>query len=139
MKRLVLDTNTIVSAQFWQGPPREVYDLVRAGRYQLLSSREIESEFIRVLGYPKFGLAPMEILPIINDYKRYAVTVPVVSRVDAIQKDKTDNIFLACAVDGQGDYIISGDHHLLELQSFRDIPIVTAQQFLQLEKTANRD
>lgn len=88
MKRLVLDTNTIVSAQFWQGPPREVYDLVRAGRYQLLSSREIESEFIRVLGYPKFGLAPMEILPIINDYKRYAVTVPVVSRVDAIQKDK---------------------------------------------------
>lgn len=137
MKRLVLDTNTVISALFWQGSPRTVYDLVRAGKYQLLSSREIESELIRVLSYPKFGLTSLEILPIINSYKQHAVTVPIISDIDAIRKDRTDNIFLACAVDGRGNFIISGDHHLLELQSFQGIPIVTAQRFLQLGGTTD--
>jgi predicted nucleic acid-binding protein len=41
-----------------------------------------------------------------------------------------DNKFLACALDGRADAIVSGDHHLLALRRFRDIPILTARQFL---------
>ena len=133
MKRLVLDTNTVISAQFWKGPPRTVYDMVKARKCQLLSSTEIETELIRVLGYPKFGLSAQEILPIINDYNRCARKVDVTSHVEVVEKDLTDNIFLSCAVDGHADYVVSGDHHLLELQSYQDILIVTANQFLQLE------
>ena len=69
MKRIVLDTNVTISALFWKGYPRVVYDLVRQGKVTLLSSVEIEAEFIRVLAYSKFGLAPTEILPIVNNLR----------------------------------------------------------------------
>jgi predicted nucleic acid-binding protein len=39
-------------------------------------------------------------------------------------------MFLACALDGQADVIVSGDHHLLDLENYRDIPIMTARQFM---------
>lgn len=133
MKKIVLDTNTIISALFWRGNPRKILDLVKAGYYTLLSSAEIERELIRVLGYPKFGLTPQEILPIIIDYNTYAKKMKVTSTISIIKKDPTDNIFLACAIDGKADYIVSGDHHLLELQTFRKIPIVTPKNFLILE------
>jgi uncharacterized protein len=89
---------------------------------------------MRVLAYPKFGLKPNEILPIMTDYKNYAHTISTISTIDKIELDPTDNIFLECAVDGYADYIISGDHHLLELKEFDNIPIVTAVEFLTLEK-----
>ncbi len=133
MKRLVLDTNTIISALFWEGKPRRVWDQVKAGSYVLLSSAAIERELIRVLGYPKFGLTPAEILPIMFEYKRYAKQIRAKSKVKVIKADPTDNIFLACAKDGRADYIISGDHHLLELNTFQGIPIVNANKFLKLE------
>jgi putative PIN family toxin of toxin-antitoxin system len=68
MKRVVLDTNISISAFFWNGPPRRVYDLARNKKIILLYSKDIEQELIRVLSYDKFGLFPHEILPIANDY-----------------------------------------------------------------------
>lgn len=134
----MLDTNTVISGQFWQGSPRRVLELVKAGRYQSLTSTEIEKEFIRVLAYPKFGLSPPEILPIVADYRAYSKKVNVSSKVEAVKHDLTDNIFLACAVDGNADYIISGDHHLLDLGSFQEIPIVTSKEFLQRESVISQ-
>jgi predicted nucleic acid-binding protein len=40
-------------------------------------------------------------------------------------------MFLALALDGQADMVVSGDHHLLDLKYFREIPIVTIRQFLE--------
>jgi predicted nucleic acid-binding protein len=39
-------------------------------------------------------------------------------------------MFLACALDGQADFIVSGEHHLLDLGAYMEIPIITARQFL---------
>ena len=47
----------------------------------------------------------------------------------AIAEDPTDEMFLACALDAAADFIVTGDHHLLDLKSYRGIPIVTVQQF----------
>ena len=38
---------------------------------------------------------------------------------------------LACAVEAHVDVIVSGDHHLLDLGTYRDIPILTAREFLE--------
>jgi len=133
VKKIVLDTNTIISAHFWKGNPRKILDFVKAGRYSLLTSEDIGKELIRVLGYPKFRLTPQEILPIVADYSTYAKSIRVKSRIDVVKADPTDNIFLACAKDGLVDYIVSGDHHLLDLKTFLIIPIVTPKDFLKLE------
>jgi len=134
VKSIVLDTNIIISALFWKGNQRQILNLVKAGKYETLTSIEIERELIRVLGYPKFGLTPAEILPIINDYRNYTKKVLVTSQINKVIEDPTDNIFLNCAVDGNADYIISGDHHLLNIGSYESIIIVTSEEFLKLEQ-----
>jgi putative PIN family toxin of toxin-antitoxin system len=54
---------------------------------------------------------------------------------DVIVADPTDNKFLEAAVAGKVDFIVSGDSHLLELKSFRGLPIITARKFIiQLEE-----
>ncbi len=50
MKRTVLDTNVTISALFWKGYPRAIYDLMRNRKLVMLLSNDMEKEFIRVLG-----------------------------------------------------------------------------------------
>jgi putative PIN family toxin of toxin-antitoxin system len=49
----------------------------------------------------------------------------------AISRDRKDDKFLACAVEGQADYVITGDDDLLVLQSFAGIPITTPRAFVE--------
>ena len=139
MKKLVLDTNTIISALFWQGHPREILNLIKAGKYELLTSNEIEKELMRVLHYKKFGLNSNEILPIIIDYRSYSKRIHITSQVSLIKDDPTDNIFLDCARDGHANFIISGDHHLLDLKIYENISIVNSTTFLTLESKGMRE
>jgi len=45
--------------------------------------------------------------------------------------DPKDDIFLALAVDGRADFIVSGDKkHLLALGSHQGIPIIAPAEFL---------
>ena len=72
MKKVVLDTNVTISALFWEGNPRKVYDLVRHGKLIMLLSDDMEKEFIRVLGYGKFGLSPQEVMPFLRNLRTHA-------------------------------------------------------------------
>ena len=132
MKKVVLDTNVTISALFWKGNPRKVYDLVRQGKLILLLSDEIEKEFIRALGYEKFGLSPQEIMPFLRDLRSHARHVVTTSKISLVTADPTDNIFLECALEGSADFIISGDRHLLDIKVYRGIKIVRAGEFLSL-------
>lgn len=133
MKRVVLDTNVIIAALFWQGPPRFVYDLVRDGQLIMLITGKMEQEFIRVLGYAKFGLTSAEILPFVRELRMNGVHVAGNTKITEITTDPTDNIFLECAVEGKANYIISGDKHLLALPSYCGIPILRPKDFLVSE------
>lgn len=104
MRRVVLDTNVTISALFWSGHPRTIYNLVRDRKLTMLISKDIENEFIKTS-----------------------------SKISVITADPTDNIFLECAADGRADYIISGDKHLLDLGTYSGIPILKAKDFLVKE------
>jgi len=130
VKRIVLDTNVTISAFFWNGSPRNIYNLVKEKKVLLLSSPEIEKELIRVLSYSRFGLTPSQILPLVNDLRKHSNFIEVKLKIDVIKEDPTDNIFLECAVDGKADYIVSGDHHLLNIGDYKGIQIVKAKDFL---------
>jgi hypothetical protein len=41
-------------------------------------------------------------------------------------------MFLACAVEGDADFIISGDSHLLDLTAYRGAEILGARRFLSV-------
>ena len=128
----MLDTNVLVSTALPGSRLHTLVDVWQHGRCRVLLSDEIFDEYLRVLTYPKFKLSSADIKRILErDLRPYAELVTVTSRVDAIPHDPADNTFLACALDGHADFIVSGDHHLLTLRSFHDIPILTARRFLQ--------
>jgi len=48
-----------------------------------------------------------------------------------IQDDSSNNKHLACALEGETDFIVSGDYHLLDFGQFEKIKIVTVKDFLK--------
>ncbi len=133
MSRVVLDTNVTISATFWRGHPRRILNLARRRRVTLVWSAPIEAELVRVLSYPKFHLDAAELRPIVNRIRRCAEFVQPTSKVEAIHRDPTDNMFIECALDGAANYIVSGDGDLLSLGEYQGIRIVTARDFLIAE------
>jgi hypothetical protein len=55
-----------------------------------------------------------------------------------IKDDPDDNMFIDCAVAIQAAYIISGDKHLLNLKSFKDITILSPADFLIIYEQIRR-
>lgn len=51
-------------------------------------------------------------------------------------RDPKDDKFLACAVEGGADYIVSGDGDLLTLENFRGVAIVRPADFVRLVESA---
>jgi len=49
-----------------------------------------------------------------------------------IVRDKKDNHVLECAVEGECEYIVSGDKDLLVLKEFQGIKIVTPREFVRI-------
>jgi len=132
VKRVVIDTNVIVSALLFGGKPGNLIPLWKRGRIQPLVSKEIIDEYLQVLAYPKFGLTREEI-----DFILYKEILPhfqvvmVKSRPVIVKDDPSDDKFIHCAMAGKADIIISGDRHLTALKSYGTIEIYTLNRFLE--------
>lgn len=127
--RIVLDTNIIVSS-LWGGPPRKIMESCRAGHFKLLLSRPILEEYVAVLSRFEVQEEDMDYFEaLFVDPKRTENVSPTV-RVRLIKEDPSDDKFLECALSGKADFIVSGDKHLLGLESFHGIPIITPRAFL---------
>jgi len=129
-RRAVFDTNVLISGYLWKGAARQALEKVRSSTWRHLVSKDTTDELIRVLAYSKFNLTAREIDPIVQDLLGFSEFVNVKSRVEVVSADPTDNIFLELALDGKAKVIVSGDHHLLDLKSFNNIPILTIRKFL---------
>ena len=136
MLRVVIDTNVFVSGILSHtGAPAELLNVWRERRFLLLSSPAIVAEVNAVLHYPhlqkKYHLRDEEINLTITLLEHDALLVSGDADVTgSVPADPKDEMFLACALSGGADVIVTGDHHLLDLVVFKDIPIVNARQFL---------
>ena len=137
MLRLVLDANVFVSAVLKpQSELARIFDLVKAGKVKLIISPDILSEIRAVLLYPKLRVRHRRTPKKIDDFLKKTVRVSIITsgkiKVEEIKDDPEDNKYLAAAVEGNADFIISGDHHLRDLGIFRGIRILTPSIFLKL-------
>ena len=55
-------------------------------------------------------------------------------KVNIIMEDPDDNRVLECAKEGNVDYIVTNDRHLLKLKEFEGIKIITPAELLRLIK-----
>ena len=134
--RLVLDTNTALSALLWTGTPGRLIDAAVLGRIELVSSAALLAELQGVLSREKFakqlatrGLAVGDV------FEGYAALVMIVTPAvisPTITSDPADDQVLAAALAAQADMIVSGDKHLHGLGGqYQGIPIVTAAQAVE--------
>lgn len=129
---MVFDTNVLVSALvFPGGPPESAYRLVLERRVQLISSRRLLAELVRVL-IVKFGWDPIRAEEGGGRVAQLAEIVETEEVIDEIETDPADNHVLEAAFAGKVDVIVSGDHHLLDLREWRGIRIQDPAAFLQL-------
>jgi len=132
LKTAVLDTNVVVSALLFGGETARLVALWQSNAFALLASAAIIEEYARVLSYPKFQLTDAEIREMLNEDILPFVTPVRVKKIPRVNsKDPSDDKFLACAVVGKADAIVSGDHHVLELRAYRSISILPVQAFLK--------
>ena len=93
-RKVVFDTNVLISGYLWKGLARRALEKVRSREWALLISNDAIDELIRVLAYDKFGLKPEEIEPIVRDLTEISEFVEVRTQIQIIEDDPTDNIFL---------------------------------------------
>jgi putative PIN family toxin of toxin-antitoxin system len=67
LKRVVIDTNVLVSAFLFKGSLTKIADLWKKGEIHPVISKEIFEEFMTVLRYPGFALTVDEIRTIVDD------------------------------------------------------------------------
>ena len=131
MKRVVIDTNVLVSALLFGGIPGKLVPLWKEGRIQPLCSKGIIEEYLRVLAYPKFKLTEKEIDFILSrEILPWFDIVTVPAGRPFVKNDPQDDIFIWCAVEGKADALVSGDDHLLKLKR-SPVPILPASNFLK--------
>lgn len=134
MIQVVLDTNVIISGLVFFGPPRLILKHVIEGDIKLCISEEIIDEVKGVLEEKKFNYSP-EITTIIRrELISISKLINLRKKLKIIEKDPKDNMVLECALEGQVNYIVSGDTHLLELKRFQDITIVKPSDFIKILK-----
>jgi putative PIN family toxin of toxin-antitoxin system len=127
--RVVLDTNVFVSAVLGKALAL-VLETWQSGRFVLVVSDEIVREYHRVLRRQKFGLTDEIVDGIIGYVFRRAEFVLTGEPLSVVKEDPADNKFLEAALAGEASLIVSGDRHLLHLETYQGIPIITARAFL---------
>ncbi|NQU21448.1 MAG: putative toxin-antitoxin system toxin component, PIN family [Candidatus Nealsonbacteria bacterium] len=140
--RVVLDANIFVSALISrQGNPAITVDRWLAGEFDVLVSRPIIDEILRVTGYErilkKYARVRenrLEFAALISDQ---GVWVEPPHRLSVVSADESDNRYLECAVAGGAQYIVTGDQHLLAIRHYQGIEIVSPAVFVALLETDN--
>lgn len=141
--RIVIDNNVLVSAALKRGGPPDI--LMRhwlAEDFLLVTSPAILAELADVLNRPKirdkYHLTSKDVIELLQRLQQQAVIVPGTSLAGIIAADPKDDMFIACAVEGQARYIVSGDHHLLDLRRYGRVRIVTVAHFLRVLERLKR-
>ena len=130
--KVVLDSNIFVSSFFWKGNPRKVFDRVTNGVDELFITDEILDEITRVMSRKKFNLNINEIKDYVNVIESYSIKLICKSKLKKISRDIDDDKILQCGLEGNVDFIITGDDDLLVLKNYENIKIVTPKEYLNL-------
>jgi len=129
--KVILDTNVLISGIFFKGPPYKILQTWRDNKIELIASEEIFEEYILVCERLQEQYPNIEIREIIN---LLAVNCKFYKQMEfekQITADPDDDKFLACALAAGVKIIISGDKHLLDVNGYQNIEVISPADFLQ--------
>ena len=128
-KKVVLDTNVLVSSLAWEGNPKRILEEIIKGNLELIISQKQFNELSSVLDYQKFGFTKEQKNRFKTLILKISTLIKTKSNLEIIKEDHDDNTILEAALEGKADFIITGDNHLLKLKKFKNIRIVNPSSF----------
>ena len=140
MLRAVLDANVLVSALIRpKGPPGQVVvRLLRDRAFTLVTSAAILTEVRRSLAYPRVR---KHLIASDDDLDLWVASLGLVGepvegrlRIAAVAEDPEDDKYIAAALEGRAQFLVTGDAHLLALKTYEGVRMVTPRVFLGLLK-----
>lgn len=129
--RVVLDTNILLVSIPKVSPFRIILDALLAGKFELVISNEILSEYLEILERKTNAAIAQNVVEMLialpNVHKR-----EVYFKWNLINADKDDNKFVDCAVAGNADFIVTEDKHFNELKNV-EFPKLTVLSILEFK------
>ena len=124
-----LDTNVLMSGIFFGGVPGRVLEAWRDGRFKWVVTDDIIDEYREVserlhLKIPRVD--PREWIELIEDE---AASILPERLKEPVCDDPDDDKSVACAL-GAGATIVSGDHHLLDVNGRNGLCVKKPRDFL---------
>ena len=144
MIRVVLDTNVFVSAILApEMPPARILEIALTGGIRLVISQAILREIRQVFQYAKIQkllkkrrITSPDLEDVVLKILKVAFLTTGQLSLKGICGDPFDDMVISCAVEGEADFIISGDQDLTSLESYQGIKIVAPAAFLKLIEEA---
>lgn len=136
MKRVVLDTNVLMSALISPvSPSGDIYSLWLDRKIVVLTAAEQLDEVMRVTRCPRIParLPPALAGRLVNRLRDVAVLVEPLPVVDR-SPDPDDNYLLALAEAGQAHYLVTGDKTVLGLKRHKSTTIIAPAALVRLLK-----
>lgn len=101
--------------------------------FTFLFSETLFQEFINVTERPKIKkyFKTNKLVELINNFECYGEMVQTSSSIN-ICRDPRDNFLLDLAVDGNANYLVSGDDDLLSINTIKTCQIISLNQFKEI-------
>ena len=139
--RVVLDTNVVVSALVWGGTPFKLLQAATDGIIDLYTSPVLWTELREVLAREHLASRLIAQQSSIEQaaglYGELAIRVSPLTTPRVVANDPDDDHVIACAVAANAKSIVSGDKHLLAIESYQNISILSPAEALRVIE-ANR-
>jgi uncharacterized protein len=139
--RVVIDTNTLISALLWQGTPYKLFLALRDNNgIELFTSPALLAELADVLARPHLNARLLKINQspenLLAEITRAFVVIRPIPLTRPVCRDADDDEVLACALTARANFIVSGDADLLVLRTYEGIDILNAAQAIsRIEQT----
>ncbi|OJI09319.1 putative toxin-antitoxin system toxin component, PIN family [candidate division WWE3 bacterium CG09_land_8_20_14_0_10_39_24] len=129
MIKAVLDTNVYISAIIFGGNPRAIIELCINNMVDTYTSSLILLEIAKKL-QSKFLWNRTDVALAIKTISKTSKVIVPQQKFNVVNEDPTDNKIIECAVAASASFIVTGDRHLLSLEKFKGIKIVSPKDFL---------
>ena len=130
--RVVIDTSVFLPGVFFGGPPRDVLAAWRDGRIEVVVSNEIIQEYVRVGERLSARFPGVDFEHALDRITTSATLVSAPPLPEPVCEDRDDDKFLACAVAGGAEFVVSGDKALLATSPYRNVIVIRSHAFMDL-------
>jgi putative PIN family toxin of toxin-antitoxin system len=136
MIRAVLGVNVLVSPLLSpRGAPARILDLWRGEAFVVVTGEAMLTTLEQLLSRRafarKYRLTARHRTALLRGLRHFALVTPGACEISGVAPDAEDDAVVACAVEGEADYVLTGDRGLLALEAYEGIPILLPASFVK--------